>query len=142
MIIERETIYFFSISKKLKLVKSKISQLVKRNNTHINQYKVTRAKFDLEIKRTNVPLTWNHLSAHLLLAVSFDVDNPIKSWVICKYIKLDSVKIDPLIIKIFVIKQIMEWYLEFGKKLYQLFIDLKQAFDLIWRDGLRHILAH
>lgn len=36
----------------------------------------------------------------------------------------------------------MERYLEFGKELYQLFIDFKQAFDLIWRDGLWHILAH
>ena len=44
--------------------------------------------------------------------------------------------------QIFVIRQIMERYLEFGKELYQLFIDFKQAFDLIWRDGLWHILAH
>ena len=36
----------------------------------------------------------------------------------------------------------MERYLEFDKELYQLSIDFNQAFDLIWRDGLWHILAH
>ena len=42
--------------------------------------------------------------------------------------------------QIFVIRQEIEKYLEYGQELYQFFIDFKQAFDLIWREGLWHIL--
>ena len=34
----------------------------------------------------------------------------------------------------------MERFVEFNRDLYQLFIEFRQAFDLIWRKGLRHIL--
>ena len=44
--------------------------------------------------------------------------------------------------QIFTVRQILEKYLEFGRGLYQLFIDFRQAFDLIWRNGLWHILLH
>ena len=36
----------------------------------------------------------------------------------------------------------MERFIEFNRDLYQLFIDFRQAFDLIWRKGLWHILRH
>ena len=36
----------------------------------------------------------------------------------------------------------MEKHIKFAKELLLLFIDFKQAFDLIWRDGLWHILLH
>ena len=36
----------------------------------------------------------------------------------------------------------MEKYLELGRCIFHLFIDFKQAFDLIWREGLWHNLLH
>ena len=36
----------------------------------------------------------------------------------------------------------MERFVEFNRDLYHLFIDFRQAFDLIWRKGLWHFLAH
>ena len=44
--------------------------------------------------------------------------------------------------QIFTVRQIMEKYSELGRSIYHLFIDFKQAFDRIWREGLWHILLH
>ena len=44
--------------------------------------------------------------------------------------------------QIFVVRQLMERHIEFNQELYQLFVDFRQAFDLIWREGLWHILLH
>ena len=44
--------------------------------------------------------------------------------------------------QIFSTQQMMGKYIEFAKELLLLFIDFKQAFDLIWQDGLWHILLH
>ena len=43
---------------------------------------------------------------------------------------------------IFSTRQLMEKNIEIAKELLLLFIDFKQAFDLIWRNGLWHILLH
>jgi hypothetical protein len=44
--------------------------------------------------------------------------------------------------QIFVVRQLAEKYLEYGKEILQLIIDFKQAFGLAWLDGLWHLLAH
>ena len=37
-------------------------------------------------------------------------------------------------------RQLMERLVQFNRDLFQLFIDFRQAFDLIWRKGLWHVL--
>ena len=44
--------------------------------------------------------------------------------------------------QIFTVRQLMERYIDFERKFYQLFIDFRQTCDLIWRKGLWHILQH
>ena len=44
--------------------------------------------------------------------------------------------------QIFTVHQIMEKYFELERNIFHLFIDFKQAFDLIRREGLWHIFLH
>ena len=87
------------------------------------------------------PISLTSQTAKILTKILLDRLKSLTNHILGEYqasFRKDRSTID----QIFSTRQMMEKYIEFAKELLLLFIDSKQAFDLIWRNGLWHTLLH
>ena len=87
------------------------------------------------------PISLTSQTAKILTKILLDRLKSLTNHILGEYqasFRKDRSTID----QIFSTRQMMEKYIEFAKELLLLFIDFKQAFYLMWWDGLWHILLH